>query len=197
MREFDFFVCRYCVGACPRAVRRWGFDAGPSLRYGYPAVLALRLRCPTPAAHCVRCGRTPAASQITKRAKCARQPQDCVPRLRIGAPTPHRPRACERRGFSVRRIPTPAPPGALQALTQAHDTKPWRMNAMGRAKPQFNPMRSNANAYQICAKASTPRMTPMLATPNMPHSSHLRRVSKAIAARAMETCSAVVACAQR
>ena len=45
--------------------------------------------------------------------------------------------------------------------------------------------------------AATPMATPRAPVPNMPHSSHFLRVSRAMAARAMETCSTVVACAQR
>ena len=50
---------------------------------------------------------------------------------------------------------------------------------------------------QICSSARVPTQRPMAATPYMPHSSHFLRVSSAIAARAIATCSAVVACAQR
>ena len=47
----------------------WGAQIGrPSLRCGSPVLLGPEARGRTPSAHCVRCGRTAAASQFTKRA---------------------------------------------------------------------------------------------------------------------------------
>src|SRR6185369_8911044 len=56
---------------------------------------------------------------------------------------------------------------------------------------------SHEPRVQICSNASAPTATPMPATANMLHSSHFFLVISAIAASAIDTCSTVVACAQR
>ena len=56
---------------------------------------------------------------------------------------------------------------------------------------------SRSQAVQMLAKANPPSTSPRPATPSIPYSSHLRLVSSAIAASAIEICNAVVACAQR
>ena len=54
-----------------------------------------------------------------------------------------------------------------------------------------------ADSYQMCSAARAPINTPSPPVPNMAYSSHFLRVSRAMAARAMQTCSTVVAWAQR
>jgi len=51
--------------------------------------------------------------------------------------------------------------------------------------------------YQACSQASAPSAVPTAPRPNTPQTSHLRLVSSAIAAIAIEICSTVVAWAQR
>jgi len=88
---------RVCAGA--RARR-------PPLRSGSPPVLGLAARGETRSAHFVRCARTIAASQNTKRALRARGHEPCAPRRRaMSLPAHTRPRLCRhRRGMRRRTL---------------------------------------------------------------------------------------------
>ena len=59
------------------------------------------------------------------------------------------------------------------------------------------PMKIAEAQFRYAASPARPAQPPAPATPNMPYSSHLRRFSRAMAASVIETCSAVVAWAQR
>ena len=100
-------ACLLGSEAKPRAgMRRRSCAAVGRCAADSPAVLGLVARRETRSAHCVRCARTIAASQMTKRALRARGHEPCAPRRRtMSLPSHTHPRLCRHHRGMRRRTP--------------------------------------------------------------------------------------------